>query len=181
MICNQLATKVIHLPAFSSRWPTSPAVAAIHDSHPLSPTGRRIAFSLLAALSAAVVDTLSKVSVKKIESSLAFAIQSVLMVGVAWGVVVWQGHVGQVQQIDRRTWLLLIAAGVITCASSLFSFQALKSGLASRTASFGQVSLVFSILPAVFLLKEKVTWQLVAGAVLMAGGAVLIAFSAEEK
>ncbi len=135
----------------------------------------------MAALSAAIVVTLSKVGVKNIESSVAFAIQSVLIVGVAWGVVAWQGHLGQVQEIDRRTWLFLIAAGVITCLSSLFSFQALKLGLASRTSSFDKISLVFSILLAVFFLKEKVTWQLVAGAVLMAGGAVLIAFSAGKE
>lgn len=140
-----------------------------------------IVFSLLAAISAATVVTLSKVGVKNIESSLAFAVQSVLIVGGAWAVVAWQGHLGQVQQIDRRTWLFLIGAGVLTCASSLFSFQALKLGLASRTASFDKISLVFSILLAVFFLKEKVTWQLVAGATLMAGGALLIAFSAEEK
>ncbi|SDX34344.1 EamA family transporter [Hymenobacter psychrophilus] len=140
-----------------------------------------IVFSLLAAVSAAIVVTLSKIGVKNIESSLAFAVQSVLIVGVAWGVVAWQGHLGQVQTIDRRTWLFLIAAGVITCLSSLFSFQALKLGMASRTASFDKISLVFSILLAVFFLKEKVTWQLVAGAVLMAGGAILIAFSGGEE
>ncbi|WP_139923394.1 EamA family transporter [Hymenobacter sp. DG01] len=138
-------------------------------------------FSLLAALSAAVVVTLSKVGVKNIESSVAFAIQSVLIVGVAWGVVAWQGHLGQVAEIDRRTWLFLIAAGVITCLSSLFSFQALKMGQASRTSSFDKISLVFSILLAVFFLKEKVTWQVILGAALMATGAVLIAFTRESN
>ncbi|RPD44958.1 EamA family transporter [Hymenobacter sediminis] len=138
-------------------------------------------FSLLAALSAAVVVTLSKVGVKNIESSVAFAIQSVLIVGVAWGVVAWQGHLGQVAEIDRRTWLFLIAAGIITCLSSLFSFQALKMGQASRTSSFDKISLVFSILLAVFFLKEKVTWQVILGAVLMASGAVLIAFTRESN
>ncbi|WBA42367.1 EamA family transporter [Hymenobacter canadensis] len=136
-----------------------------------------IVFSLMAALSAAVVVTLSKVGVKNIESSVAFAIQSVLIVGVAWGVVAWQGHLPQVAQIDRRTWLFLIAAGIITCASSLFSFQALKMGQASRTSSFDKISLVFSILLAVFFLKEKVTWQVILGAAFMAGGAILIAFT----
>lgn len=139
-----------------------------------------IIFSLMAALTAAIVVTLSKVGVKDIEPSVAFAIQAILIVSVSWGVVAWQGHLGQVAEIDRRTWFFLIAAGVLTCASSLFSFQALKMGLASRTSSFDKISLVFSIALAVFFLKEKVTWQLVAGAVLMAGGAVLIAFS-EEK
>lgn len=139
-----------------------------------------VVFSLLAALSAAIVVTLSKVGVKNTESSLAFAIQSVLIVAVAWSVVAWQGHLGQVAEIDRRTWLFLIAAGVITCLSSLFSFQALKLGQASRTSSFDKISLVFSILLAVFFLKEKVTWQIVLGATLMAGGAILIAFSRES-
>lgn len=138
-----------------------------------------VVFSLLAALSAAVVVTLSKVGVKNVESSVAFAIQSVLIVTVAWSVVAWQGHLGQVQQIEGRTWLFLVAAGIITCASSLFSFQALKLGQASRTASFDKISLVFSILLAVFFLKEKITWQVILGATMMAGGALLIAFTKE--
>jgi bacterial/archaeal transporter family protein len=138
-----------------------------------------VVFSLLAALSAAVVVTLSKVGVKNVESSVAFAIQSVLIVTVAWSVVAWQGHLGQVQQIEGRTWAFLIAAGIVTCASSLFSFQALKLGQASRTASFDKISLVFSIVLAVFFLKEKITWQVILGATMMAGGALLIAFTKE--
>jgi transporter family protein len=139
-----------------------------------------IVFSLMAALSAAVVVTLSKVGVKHVESSVAFAIQSVLIVTVAWSVVAWQGHLPQVAQIERRTWIFLIIAGVITCASSLFSFQALKLGQASRTSSFDKISLVFSILLASVFLKEKLTWQVAIGAALMAGGAILIAFSKPE-
>ncbi|MCA8829584.1 EamA family transporter [Hymenobacter pini] len=139
-----------------------------------------VVFSLLAALSAAIVVTLSKVGVKNTESSVAFAIQSVLIVAVAWSVVAWQGHLGQVAEIDRRTWVFLIAAGIITCLSSLFSFQALKLGQASRTSSFDKISLVFSILLAVFFLKEKITWQVILGATLMAGGALLIAFTRES-
>lgn len=140
-----------------------------------------VVFSLLAALCAALVVTLSKVGVKNLEASVVFAVQSVLIVAVAWGVVAWQGHLKQVGEIDRRTWLFLIAAGVITCASSLFSFQALKMGQASRTSSFDKISLVFSILLAVFFLKEKVTWQVILDAALMAGGALLIAFTREAK
>ncbi|MCR5889297.1 EamA family transporter [Hymenobacter sp. J193] len=138
-------------------------------------------FSLLAAVSAAVVVTLSKVGVKNIESSVAFAIQSVLIVGVAWSVVAWQGHLGQVAEIDRRTWLFLVAAGIITCLSSLFSFQALKLGQASQTSSFDKVSLVFSIVLAAVFLKEKITWQVWLGAALMGGGALLIAFTKAPK
>ncbi|TGE25078.1 EamA family transporter [Hymenobacter aquaticus] len=139
-----------------------------------------IVFSLLAALSAAVVVTLSKIGVKNVEPSVAFAVQSVLIIIVAWGVVAYKGLLPTVAQIEGRTWGFLVAAGIITCLSSLFSFHALKLGQASQTSSFDKVSLVFAIILAVVFLKEKVTWQLVLGAVLMAGGAVLIAFSKPE-
>ncbi|MCB2407975.1 EamA family transporter [Hymenobacter lucidus] len=139
-----------------------------------------IVFSLLAALSAAVVVTLSKVGIKNVEPSVAFAVQSVLIIIVAWGVVAWQGHLPTVAGIEARTWGFLVAAGIITCVSSLLSFQALKLGQASQTSSFDKISLVFSILLAVVFLKEKVTWQLLLGAALMAGGAILIAFSKPE-
>lgn len=140
-----------------------------------------IVFSLLAALSAATVVTLSKIGIKNIESSVGFAIQSILIVIVAWSVVFFQGHLAEVERIDRRSWLFLVAAGVLTCMSSLFSFQALKMGDASRTSSFDKISLVFSVILAVVFLKDKVNWQLVVGATLMGAGAIFIAYSSEPK
>ena len=136
-----------------------------------------IIFSLLAAICAASVVLLSKIGIKNVDSSLAFAVQSVLIVIVAWSTVAWKGQLGGVTGIDRRSLLFLVGAGVVTCASSLFSFQALKMGEASRTSSFDKVSLVFSVILAVVFLKEKLTWQLVVGVLLMGSGAIFIAFS----
>lgn len=140
-----------------------------------------IVFSLLAALSAAAVVVLSKAGIKNVDSSLAFAVQSVLIVIVAWSVVAWQGNLPAVTRIDRRSLLFLFAAGVITCVSSLFSFQALKLGLASRTSSFDKISLIFSIALAVVFLKEKINWQVIVGALLMATGAVVVAWSRDDN
>lgn len=134
-----------------------------------------IVFSLLAALTAAVVVTLSKAGIKNVDSSLAFAIQSVLIVLVAWSVVAWQGNLPNVAAIDRRSWAFLIAAGVITCVSSLLSFRALSLGNASRVSPLDKVSLVFAIVLSVVFLKEKVSWQVLLGAGLMVVGAVVIA------
>jgi transporter family protein len=136
-----------------------------------------IVFSLLAAVSAAVVVTLSKAGIKNVDSSLAFAVQSVLIVLVAWSVVAYQGNLPDVSRIDWRSLTFLIIAGIITCISSLLSFQALKLGDASRASPLDKVSLVFSIILAVVFLKEKINWQVIVGAVLMLAGALFIAFS----
>lgn len=137
-----------------------------------------IVFSLLGALSAAIVVTLSKAGVKNMDSSLAFAVQSVLILIVSWSVVAFQGNLGDVARIERRTWIYLLAAGVITCMSSLFTFRALKLGDASRVSPLERISLVFAIVFAVVFLKERVNWQVIVGAVLMAVGALLIAIAA---
>ncbi|MCK8490238.1 MULTISPECIES: EamA family transporter [Spirosoma] len=138
-----------------------------------------ILFSLLAAVATAIVVTLSKAGIKNVDSSLAFAIQSVLILIVSWGVVISQGTLSDVARIERRVWIYLILAGIVTCVSSLLSFRALKIGDASRVASLDKVSLVFSIILAVVFLKEKVNWQVIAGAALMAIGAVVIAMARE--
>lgn len=138
-----------------------------------------IVFSLLAAVATAVVVTLSKAGIKNLDSSLAFAIQSVLILIVSWSFVISQGHLPEVARIERRVWIYLIVAGIITCVSSLLSFRALKLGDAARVSSLDKVSLVFSVLLAVVFLKEKVNWQVLVGVALMAAGAVVIAVARE--
>ncbi len=138
-----------------------------------------ILFACLAALSAAVVVTLSKVGVKDVDSSLAFAIQSVLILIVSWSVVIFQGNLPDVTRIEKRVWIYLIIAGVVTCLSSLFSFRALKLGNASQVSPLTNTSLLFAVILAAVFLKEKISWQVVAGAVLMAAGAIIIAISRE--
>ena len=136
-----------------------------------------VLFSLMAALATGLVVTLSKNGIKNVDPLLGFAVESVLIIVVAWGVVISQGKLAGIADIDKRSWMFLIAAGVITCISSLCSFRALKLGEASRTSSLERVSLVFSILFAVIFLKERINWQVIAGAVLMAAGAVIIAMA----
>jgi len=140
-----------------------------------------IVFALLAALSSAVVVTLSKAAIKDVDSSLVFAVQSILILVVSWSVVTWQGSLPDVLQIERRTWIFLVLAGIITCVSSLLSFYALKLGDASRVSPLERLSLVFAILFAVLFLKERVNWQVIVGAVLMAIGAILIAMASQSS
>lgn len=134
-----------------------------------------IVFALLAALAAAVVVTLSKAGLKNVEPSLAFAVQSVLILIVSWSAVVIEGLLPNVARIERKAWIYLIIAGVVTCVSSLLSFRALKLGDASRASSLERLSLVFAIVFAAVFLKEKLTWQVIVGGAVMVAGAVLIA------
>lgn len=133
-----------------------------------------ILFALLAALAAAIVVILSKAGIKEVDSSLAFAIQSVLIVIVAWSVVLAQGSLPQLKNIDSRSWIFLIIAGVITTVSSLLSFRALKLGDAAQVSPLERTSLVFAIIFAAIFLKEKITWQIVVGGLLMLAGAIII-------
>lgn len=134
-----------------------------------------ILFSLLAALSAATVVTLSKIGIKNVDSTLGFAIQSVMILTVSWSVVLWQGKFSELAQVNRSAWFYLLLAGIITCLSSLFTFAALKMGDASRVSPLSNLSLAFAVVMAILFLKEKVTWQTILGAGLMAVGAIVIA------
>ena len=140
-----------------------------------------IVFALLAALAAGAAVVLSKAGIKDMDSSLAFAVQSVLILLISWSVVLWQKQSAALTDLDRRTWLFLIGAGVATALSSLLSFKALKLGDASLVSSLERLSLVFAVGFAVFFLKEKLNWQIVLGVLLMIGGAVLISYSQSGK
>ncbi len=140
-----------------------------------------IIWALMAALSAALVIVLTKAGLKNVDSSLAFAIQSVFILTITWGVVSFQGTFGGLKEIESRTWILLILAGVATSLSSLFSFKALSLGPASYVATIERLSMVFVIVISILFLKEKFTWQLLVGASFMVGGAVLIALSESSK
>jgi transporter family protein len=134
-----------------------------------------VLFALIAAVLAAVVTVLSKAGIKNIDSSVGFAIQSVLIIAVSWGVVMAQGNLSQLARIEKRTWIFLTLAGIATAASSLFTFKALKLGDASMVNPLERLSLVFAIVFAAVFLKERITWQVVAGGVLMVAGAIIIA------
>ncbi|MEJ2884215.1 EamA family transporter [Pedobacter sp. GR22-6] len=136
-----------------------------------------VLWAILAAVSAALVIVLTKAGLKNVDSSLAFAIQAVLIVAISWSVVMYQGNAGDWRQIERNGWIFLIAAGICTSLSTLFSYKALSMGNASHVATIERLSLVIAIVLSVIFLKEKITWQIIVGGSVMIAGAVLIALS----
>jgi transporter family protein len=140
-----------------------------------------IVWAVLAAVSAALVIVLTKAGLKNVDSNLAFAIQAVLIFCITWSIVTVQGNLGNLKEIENKAWVLLILAGVATTLSTLFSYKALSLGPAAYVATIERSSLVIAIILSVIFLKEKITWQLVAGAVLIISGAILITLSEQGK
>ena len=138
-----------------------------------------IVFALLGAFSAGVAVVLSKAGLKDIDSTLGFAVQSILILVISWSAAFWQKDASGITELDKRTWLFLIAAGVATTLSSLFTFRALKLGEAGLVSSLERTSLVFAVAFAAMFLQEQLNWKIVLGAALIIGGAVLIGVSRE--
>ncbi len=140
-----------------------------------------IFYSIAAAISAALVIVLSKAGIQKLDSTFVFGIESICIAVITWSVILSRRLQHQAVGVDRKIWLFILGAGVLTAVSSLLSFHSLKIGLASRTSSFEKISLVLSAVLSIIFLKEKFNWQLGVGMVLMLTGALFIAFSATTK
>ncbi len=139
-----------------------------------------VLWAVLAAIFAACVIVLTKAGLKNVDPNLAFAIQAVLIVAITWALVAYQGNIVDLKKIERKDWILLICAGIATTISTIFSFKALSIGHASAVTTIERSSLVFAVILSIIFLKEKITWQIVVGAVLVLSGAMLISLSKAE-
>jgi transporter family protein len=138
-----------------------------------------VAYALAAALMGALLATLTKVGLRDAPSDLALAVQSVVILLIAWGNLTVQGALGTVRELDRRAWLYLLLAGAVSGAATLLLFRALKLAGASRVVPLDRLSLVFAIILGAAFLKERVGWQVIVGGTLMAVGALVIATATE--
>ena len=131
--------------------------------------------ALLSAFFASLTAILAKIGVANVDSNLATAIRTVFILLFAWAIVLGQGKVGELGALSNKTWLFLFLSAVATALSWLFYFYALKVGAASRVAPIDKLSLVFTVVLAAVILGESLTFKVIAGTILMAAGAILIA------
>lgn len=131
--------------------------------------------AFLSAFFAALTAILAKIGVKNVNSNLATAIRTIVILIFAWGIVFFQGVHKQLGEISKTSLLFLILSGIATGLSWLFYFRALQIGDASRVAPIDRLSLVLTIILAGLILKEKITLPIAAGAILMTAGALIIA------
>ena len=134
-------------------------------------------YALLSAFFAALTAVLAKIGVKDINSNLATAIRTVVILVFAWAIVFFQSSQKQLGSISKYSLVFLILSGVATGLSWLFYFKALQIGEASKVAPIDKLSLVLTIVLAILFLKEKLSISAAAGALLMSIGAVLIAIA----
>ena len=139
-----------------------------------------VLWAVLAAISAACVIVLTKAGLKNADPNIAFAVQAVLILVITWAIIGFQGKFSMLKEIDNKTWILLISAGIATTLSTIFSFKALEMGPATGVVTIERSSLVFALILSIIFLKEKITWQLVVGAALVLSGAILISLSKTE-
>lgn len=130
--------------------------------------------ALLAAVFAALTAILAKIGVRGVDSNVATAVRTVVVLGFAWGLVALQGNLGAVAGLSRRTLLFLALSGVATGLSWLFYFRALQLGPASLVSAVDKSSLALTILLAAVVLGETLTLRTAAGCVLILGGTALV-------
>jgi transporter family protein len=134
-----------------------------------------IGWALLSAVFAAATALLAKVGVAHVDSNLAMALRTSVVVVFAWGIALALGKHGELRSLDRRTLLFLALSGLATGLSWICYFRALQLGPASRVAPLDKLSVPLVMLFAWLLLGEKLTASSLAGGLLITAGAMVIA------
>ena len=133
-----------------------------------------IGWALLSAVFAAATALLAKVGVAHVDSNLATAVRTTVVVIFAWGIALALGKHGELRQLDRRTLLFLGLSGLATGLSWICYFRALQLGSASRVAPLDKLSVPLVMLFAWLLLGEKLSPAGIAGGLLITAGAVVM-------
>ncbi len=131
-----------------------------------------IGWALLSAVFAAATALLAKVGVAHVDSNLATAVRTTVVVVFAWGIAIALGKHGEIRDLDRRTIVFLTLSGLATGLSWICYFRALQLGPASRVAPLDKMSVPLVMVFAWLLLGEKLTPGAIVGGVLITAGAV---------
>lgn len=131
-------------------------------------------YALLSALFAALTAVLAKIGIKGVDTNLATAIRTVVILLVAWGIVFWRGGIETLSALTRQNWLFLVLSGVATGLSWVFYFKALQLGKVSQVAPVDKLSVAIAILLSVVFLGEVLTWKAALGAALIIGGTLVL-------
>ena len=133
-----------------------------------------VLYAFLAAFFAALVAILAKIGITGIDSNLATAVRTVVILVLTWAIVFATVPLVTLKTLTAKNWTFLILSGLATGFSWLFYFKALQLGEVSRVAPIDKLSVVLTILLAFFILREPVSWQVLCGGGLIVAGLLLI-------
>lgn len=131
-------------------------------------------FALLSAVFAALTSILAKVGIEGVNSNLATAIRTVVVLVMAWGMVFVTNTQGGLADISRKSWLFLILSGLATGASWLCYYRALQIGEASKVVPIDKLSVVITLVLAFVFLHERFTPKSLIGCLLIGAGTLLM-------
>ena len=131
-------------------------------------------FALLSAVFAALTSILAKVGIQGVDSNLATALRTVVVVVMAWVMVFITGGQGGISAITRRSWLFLVLSGLATGASGLCYYRALQIGEVSKVVPVDKLSVVITLALAFVFLHETVTPRSLLGCALIGAGTLLM-------
>lgn len=135
-----------------------------------------VVYALLSALFAALTAILAKIGMKGIDSNLATAVRTVVILLITWGIVLFGNQLRSIRELTRENMIFLILSGAATGLSWLFYFKALQLGDASKVVPIDKLSIVLTLVLAGFLLGEQLSPRVVAGCLLITAGAIVIAW-----
>lgn len=130
-------------------------------------------FAFLSAVFAAFTSIFAKYGMKNIDSTLATAIRTVVVLVLAWGIIFANGNIKGIKDLTAGNWLFLILSGLATGASWLCYFKAIQIGEVSRVAPIDKLSVVLTLILSCLILHEKLTIKTAIGSVLITSGTLL--------
>lgn len=131
-------------------------------------------FAVLSAVFAALTSILAKIGIDGVNSNLATAIRTVVVVLMAWGMVFLTHAQSGISEISRKSWIFLLISGLATGASWLCYYRALQTGPASKVVPIDKLSVVITLILAFVFLHEEFTVKSLIGCVLIGAGTLIM-------
>lgn len=132
-------------------------------------------FALLSAIFAALTAIFAKAGLKDINSDLAMAIRTVIILFIAWAIVFLRGYTSQISSLTKNNWVFLILSAIATGLSWIFYFKALQIGKVAAVSAIDKGSIVLTVLLALIFLKEPITLRTGIAISLIAAGMIIMA------
>jgi len=132
-------------------------------------------FAFLSALFAALTAIFAKIGIKNVDTDLATAIRTVVILVLAWGIAFVRGGTSTIGSLTKQNLIFLILSGVATALSWIFYFKALQLGKVSQVASVDKLSVALAIIFSIIFLGESLTLKTAIGAICIIAGTLVIA------